>query len=123
MISILLAGTLLFGAVAQPVGTCHEDEVAWTVDYRTEGAFEDAHGVTRVCVPMDDLIAEWESAAEERGWDNGYDAGSWDGYEVGHADGYQAGWDAASAEAGIATERLARIEASLSRIPDRLGIK
>ena len=77
---------------------CHEDEVAWTVDYRTEGAVEDAVGVTRICIAMDTIN------------DLAYEAGSQSGYEYGFLDGYGAavdgayengwidGWNAATVE-------------------------
>lgn len=38
-----------------PADSCREDEAWVAVDYRTEGAIEDIHGVSRMCVSMDEL--------------------------------------------------------------------
>jgi len=38
-----------------PADNCHEDEAYTPVDYLTPGALEDVHGVTRVCVNLDEI--------------------------------------------------------------------
>lgn len=81
---------------------CQEDEVAWVVDYRTEGAVEDTVGVTRICIAMDTI----EDYAFEAGSQSGYEYGYIDGwgaavdeaermaYDRGHEDGFIEGWNA-----------------------------
>jgi len=59
---------------------CQEDEVAWTVDYRTDGAVADAAGVTRICIAMDTIE------------DYAFEAGSQDGYAKGRSDGFYEGY-------------------------------
>jgi hypothetical protein len=104
LLNLVMAITAFMPAVDGIPPNCHEDQTMVAVDYRTAGATEFNH-VTRMCVQTDELIATWESAGVERGWDEGYDRGSWDGYEVGHADGIEVGIDegyAAGFEAGYA---------------------
>jgi hypothetical protein len=66
---------------------CHEDEVAWPVNSTTEGAVEDAVGVSRLCMSVDDVT------------DYAYEAGSQSGYEYGYLDGYGAAVDEAERQA------------------------
>lgn len=81
---------------------CMEDEVAWVVDYRTEGAVDDAAGVTRICIAMDTINDyAFEAGSQDgyaKGWSDGfyeavdgtlrpvYDDGYGDGYDDGYAD-------------------------------------
>jgi len=51
---------------------CQEDEVALPVDHHTDGAIEDAAGVSRLCVPVDNLSDEAYALGFNHGYDSGY---------------------------------------------------
>ena len=78
---------------------CMEDEVAWTVDYRTVGAVEDPGGVSRVCMHMDAIEDAAFLAGSQDGYAKGRSDGFYEGYYAAYDDEYGDGYDDGYADA------------------------